>query len=458
MGNAIEEDPELGPPGPVFVDDFYYDYNFINFHEDLSYGPFEEPDPDLAGAGHWTPPPLSSPAEPPISTRLPASEAPGTEKEGALGESPAPWPSLSLPPPSEQTPGNPLVNFLPEEDAPARHPDLGLPSWPWPPASVSGTKTPAATWSLPGGEDSQSQTPAPRQRGTNELSELSQEEEEGGEEGGEGGEEGEALDHGGTSLPPGSRPMSPPLPSFSTTRTASSPGAGDPWTVGTVAWEPPLEGGLGPGDTELQPPVGRAPFPPPAALPATTGRDGPLEPGTPTPPAPWHLQTAAVPGTFLLSAPLGLEHTFWGMASGPGPMGQPEAPGSEVPPSPVLPPTPAQDGSANNSRAPEAQPLDPSLTQDLPPARNASWEVGNWSEVRGAGVHQDLADCFLFWKRLPSRCLGVLGFGNWQPLTPDQSYCPPCAPPGQSALSASCSYLSSKRGGQGAHLLVSGVP
>lgn len=248
--------------------------------------------------------------------------------------------------------------------------------------------------------------------------------------------------------------MSPPLPSFSTTRTSPSPGTGDPWTAGTVAWEPPLEGGLGPGDTELRPPVGRAPSPPPpAALPATTGGDGPLEQGTPTPPAPWHLQTAAVPGTFLLTAPPGLEHTFWGLASGPGPMGQPETPGSEVPPSPVL----AQDGSANNSRAPKAQPLDPSLTQVLPPATNASWEVGSWSEVRGAGVHQDLADRFLVWKRLPSRCLGVLGFGNWQPLTPDQSCCPPCAPRGSPPCQPHVP-IGAVRGWRGAHLLVSGVP
>ncbi|KAK2082156.1 A disintegrin and metalloproteinase with thrombospondin motifs 7 [Saguinus oedipus] len=57
MGNAIDKEAlELDPPGPVFVDDFYYDYNFINFHEDLSYGPFEEPNQDLAGTGDGMPP------------------------------------------------------------------------------------------------------------------------------------------------------------------------------------------------------------------------------------------------------------------------------------------------------------------------------------------------------------------------------------------------------------------
>uniref|UniRef100_A0A8C4M7T4 A disintegrin and metalloproteinase with thrombospondin motifs 7 n=1 Tax=Equus asinus asinus TaxID=83772 RepID=A0A8C4M7T4_EQUAS len=73
MGNALEEeDSAPGPLGPVFVDDFYYDYNFINFHEDLSYRPFEEPDPDLVGTEDWMPPPPSSPTEPPVGTPTPA--------------------------------------------------------------------------------------------------------------------------------------------------------------------------------------------------------------------------------------------------------------------------------------------------------------------------------------------------------------------------------------------------
>ncbi|XP_021536138.2 A disintegrin and metalloproteinase with thrombospondin motifs 7 [Neomonachus schauinslandi] len=370
MGNAIEEDPELGPPGPVFVDDFYYDYNFINFHEDLSYGPFEEPDPDLPGAGDWMPPPLSGP-EPPTGIPLPASEPPGTEKEVALGDgSPAPWPSragLSPALPSEQAPGNPLVNFLPEEDAPAGAPDLGLPSWPWSPASVGGMETPAAPGSqnrLPGGGTSQSRPPPPRWQGANELSE----------------DEEEALDPRATGLPQGPRPTLPPLPSLSTSRAPPSPDAGDLWTAGTVAWEPALEGGLGPVDTELWPPVGGAPSPPPppAALPVTWGRDSPPELGTPTPAAPWDLQTAAVPGTVLRTGPPGFEHMF--REPGPGPVGQRGAPGLEVPPSPAPLPTPARDGSANSSRVPEAQPLEPGLAKDLPPAGNATWEVGSWSE------------------------------------------------------------------------------
>lgn len=374
MGNAIEEDPELGPPGPVFVDDFYYDYNFINFHEDLSYGPFDEPDPDLAGAGDWTPPPLSSPAESPTGTPLPASEPPGTGKEGAMGDgSPAPWPSQagrSLASPSEQAPGDHLVNFLPEEDTPTGAPDLGFPSWTWPPASVGGMETPAAPGGqnrLPGAEDSWSRPHPPRWQAANELSE----------------DEEEDLDPRTTSLPQTPHPTSPPLPSVSTSRASPSPDTGDPWTVGTVAWEPALGGGQGPVDTKLWLPVGGAPSspPPPAALPAPWGGDSPLEPGTPTPSAPWDLQTAAVPGTFLPMPTPGLEHTtFWGLA--PGPVGQPEGPGSEAPPSPVLLPAPAWDSSANISRVPEAKPLDPGLAEDQPPAGNASWEVGSWSEVR----------------------------------------------------------------------------
>ncbi|XP_075063622.1 A disintegrin and metalloproteinase with thrombospondin motifs 7 isoform X2 [Mixophyes fleayi] len=38
-----------GKAGRAFVDDFYYDYNFINFHEDLTYDPLEEN--DIKGGG-----------------------------------------------------------------------------------------------------------------------------------------------------------------------------------------------------------------------------------------------------------------------------------------------------------------------------------------------------------------------------------------------------------------------
>ncbi|NWV24547.1 ATS7 metalloproteinase, partial [Origma solitaria] len=40
--NVITEEDFSARKGNIFVDDFYYDYNFINFHEDLSYYPFTE--------------------------------------------------------------------------------------------------------------------------------------------------------------------------------------------------------------------------------------------------------------------------------------------------------------------------------------------------------------------------------------------------------------------------------
>lgn len=53
--NILTEEDFSARKGNVFVDDFYYDYNFINFHEDLSYYPFteketkgEEPKPGLS--------------------------------------------------------------------------------------------------------------------------------------------------------------------------------------------------------------------------------------------------------------------------------------------------------------------------------------------------------------------------------------------------------------------------
>lgn len=379
MGNAIgDEDPELGPPGPMFVDDFYYDYNFINFHENLSYGPFEEPDADLAGTGDRMPPPLSSAAEPPVGTPMPTTEPSGPEDEGALGGwSPAPWPSQagrSPPPPSEQSPGNSLVNFLFEEDAPVGAPDLGLTSLPWPLTSVS-VETPAAPGSqnrLLGGGHSHSQPPPPWWERTNEVSEDSE----------------EAL---GRRAPQRPSPTLPPSSPISTSHSSPSPDTVELWTSGTLAWEPALEGGPGPVDGELWPTVGGAP--PTANLPDTQGTDSALEPGTATLPTPGlalqDLQTLAMPGTFLLKAPTSLGHAPWVTALSLGPLGQPESPSPETPLSPVLLSIPAQDSPANSSRAPG--PLDPSPAEegppvDLLPVRNASWQVGNWSEASGAGV------------------------------------------------------------------------
>lgn len=385
MGNAIEEEGrELGLPGPVFVDDFYYDYNFINFHEDLSYGPVEDPDSDLVGTGDWRPPPPSTAAEPPTGTPIPLTEPPGTQDEGALGDgSPTPSPSQagrSPPPPSEQTPGNSLVNFLPEEDAPIGTPNLGLPSLPWPPTSVS-MEAPAAPGSqnqFLGAEDSQSLPPAPRWERTNEVS-----------------DDEEALGRGDPHPPQRPSPTSPSPSSAGTTHSSSSPRTVELWTSGMVAWEPALEGGLGPLDSELWPTMrGALPLPPPTAtLPDTQGTDSPLELGTATlstpGPALQDLQTLAMPGTFLLMAPTGLGHMPWVTPQSLGPLGQPDPPSSKMSPSPGLLSTPAQDSPANSSRAPgplDASPVEEGFPVNLLPARNASWEVGNWSQASAAAV------------------------------------------------------------------------
>lgn len=263
--NAIGEDgPGLGPPGPALVDDFYYDYNFIRFHENLSQDEDEEPGPDPMGPGD-----------------RPASPLPGSGPD----EPPAPGPSRAgphLPPLSGQTPWDPLLNFLPEGDAPTGTPAPGLPSSPWPPASVG------ATPATPGGQEESpapSQPPRPRWESTNEVPE----------------DEDGALGPPGLPLP--GIPESPPLSS-----THPSPR---------------------PDSEELWPPVAAAP--PAASLPGA-------QPG----PAPRDLQTPAVPGD--------------------------REPGG-------TPLSPAGDSPSDSSRGP----LGP------PPTRNASWEVGDWSQASVGG-------------------------------------------------------------------------
>ena len=95
-------------------------------------------------------------------------------------------------------------------------------------------------------------------------------------------------------------------------------------------------------------------------------------------------------------APTGLGHMPWVTPQSLGPLGQPEPPSSKMLPSPGLLSTPAQDSPANSSRAPG--PLDPSPVEegfpvDLLPARNASWEVGNWSQASAAGVRAGRCVC-----------------------------------------------------------------
>ncbi|XP_027266763.1 A disintegrin and metalloproteinase with thrombospondin motifs 7 isoform X1 [Cricetulus griseus] len=387
ISNAIdEEDLEPGPPGPVFVDDFYYDYNFINFHEDLSYGSFEEPHSDLVDTGGWTAPPHIRLTEPPSDTPVPTAGTPGVKEDGVQGGW-SPSPSLSQDshsPPVflEQTPVNPLANFLSEEDMLMGTPEVGLPSLPWPPASADDMVTPVD----PGNpdellvrEDRQGQPPTP----WSDRNKASKDE--------------DTLGH---TLPAPAQipiPTQPPSPSISTTQVSHGPDMVEVWTGGPVAWDSVLEGDL--KHSEQWPTIEAAPplLPPMATVPGIWDRDSPLEPGTPTFSTPGlgsqNPKTVALPGTLFLTAPTDL--------SSLGPVGQPQPTNPEGTLSPVLLPRPAQETHNNSSKFPEAQPLQPSLVEDGSPtdplpAKNASWQVGNWSQCSttcGLGATWRLVRC-----------------------------------------------------------------
>lgn len=386
ISNAIdEEDLELDPPGPVFVDDFYYDYNFINFHEDLSYGSFEESHSDLVDIGGQTVPPHIRPTEPPSDSPVPTAGAPGAEEEGIQGSwSPSPLLSeASHSPPVllENTPVNPLANFLTEEESPIGAPELGLPSVSWPPASVDGMVTSVA----PGNpdellvrEDTQSQPSTP----WSDRNKLSK--------------DGNPLGPTSPALPKSPFPTQPSSPSNSTTQASLSPDAVEVSTGWNVALDPVLEADLKPVHGELRPTVEMAspPLPSMAIVPGVWGRESPLEPGTSTSSTPGlssqNLKTLTVPGTFLLTAP-----------TDPGLLDQIQTPHTEGTQSPGLLPRPAQETQTNSSKDPAVQPLQPSLVEDgaptdLLPAKNASWQVGNWSQCSttcGLGAIWRLVRC-----------------------------------------------------------------
>lgn len=371
ISNAIDE-ADLGPdrPGPVLVDDFYYDYNFINFHEDLSYGPFEESHPDLIDTGNWIVPAPIRPTESPSHTPVPTAGTPEAKEEGVQG-SWSPSPSLSQAshsPPvfTEQTPGSPLANSLSEEDTPVGGPELELPSLPW---SLDDMVTPVAPENpdeLLLKEDEQGQLPTP----WSDRNKVSKDE--------------NTLGHTSPPLPQSPSLTQPSSPSISTTQASSSPTAVEVWTEGTVTSEPVVEDGLTPVHGELGPTVEVAPPRPPpmATVPGISDRDSPPEPGTPTFSTPGvgsqNLKTLALPGTFLSTEPTDLRSR--------GPLGQPQPPNPEGTLSPELLPGPAQETQNNSSKDAEVQPLQPSLVEDsFPadslPAKNATWQVGNWSQV-----------------------------------------------------------------------------
>ncbi|NWI39330.1 ATS7 metalloproteinase, partial [Picathartes gymnocephalus] len=106
--NVITEEDFSARKGNVFVDDFYYDYNFINFHEDLSYYPFteketkgEEPKPELS------PDDMEGPWELPTEALL------TTERGGESQEHPGAEENTSAPVDEQETePGDLATNDL----------------------------------------------------------------------------------------------------------------------------------------------------------------------------------------------------------------------------------------------------------------------------------------------------------------------------------------------------------
>ncbi|XP_005393493.2 PREDICTED: A disintegrin and metalloproteinase with thrombospondin motifs 7 isoform X5 [Chinchilla lanigera] len=246
ISNRIED---LSPPGPQWVDDFYYDYNFITFHEDLSYGSLEEPSPGLVGTVEPMPPTQSSPAK--------LSMEPPRAKEGAEQEA-----DHLPPPPLQKFPGSPVVPSLPEEDAPMGAPDLGLP------ISVKSTETPTTpvgSDELLVREDSQTRPPPPQWDGANDISKDSEE------------TAGRRAPH----LPQGPIPMQPPWPPVHPTPIFPDPDV----LLGmrTTSWDPVPESDP---HNEVWPTAGVAVSSPPPTtpVPRTWEQDSPLTVMEPVPP------------------------------------------------------------------------------------------------------------------------------------------------------------------------------
>ncbi|XP_031812624.1 A disintegrin and metalloproteinase with thrombospondin motifs 7 [Sarcophilus harrisii] len=136
--NVITEEdfPASDKKGNVFVDDFYYDYNFINFHEDLSSIPFEDHDRPSEGVGgdsngrprDWgtsdeTPlaAPPSSEGEDQGASESPTQPTPAQEEvvktngQPSVDFPPEPLPSTAAPTPSSPSQGEKGQSVLPED-------------------------------------------------------------------------------------------------------------------------------------------------------------------------------------------------------------------------------------------------------------------------------------------------------------------------------------------------------
>lgn len=262
-------------------------------------------------------------------------------------------------------------------------PEVGLPSLPWPPASADGMVTPVAPENpdeLLVREDRQDQSPTPWSN----RNKVSKDE--------------DTLGHTSPALPHSPTSTQPSSSYISTNQASPGPDMVEEWTEGPVAWDPVSEGDLKPMHGEQWPTVEVAPplLPSLATVPSIWDRDSPMEPGTPTFSAPelgsQNSITLALPGTSLWTAPTDL--------SSPGP-GQPQPPNPEGTLSSVLLPRPVQETYTNSSKDPEVWPLQPSPVEDVSPtdplpAKNATWQVGNWSQCSttcGLGATWRLVRC-----------------------------------------------------------------
>ncbi|XP_010139092.1 PREDICTED: A disintegrin and metalloproteinase with thrombospondin motifs 7-like, partial [Buceros rhinoceros silvestris] len=128
--NIITEEDFSAKKGNIFVDDFYYDYNFINFHEDLSYYPFTEK--ETKGEGH-TPELSANDVE--GSREMPADVLHTVKPGGGVSEdhlvTSEANASSPVPGEGETEPGGLAVNDLSAvpEDAGAAAPEYAIPDF-----------------------------------------------------------------------------------------------------------------------------------------------------------------------------------------------------------------------------------------------------------------------------------------------------------------------------------------
>ncbi|NWT29652.1 ATS7 metalloproteinase, partial [Cardinalis cardinalis] len=418
--NVITEEDFSARKGNVFVDDFYYDYNFINFHEDLSYYPFtekeskgEEPKAELGTDG--TEGPWELPTEALLSTGL------GGESQGQPG-------------PEEEHTAAPVHGRDPEPGAAARNDLLSTA-----PGDV-GSATPAyTTAAFLGEEEEEDAVPVPRSEHPpptqSSVSPVSPDPANRGQAGPwdepQGAVPGRSSLGRGVPAPRGPHPAgqshgmeradlalpTPQAPGWEVAGRAGSPHpAPGPPPVGQGGHQPELHGPTAhpstPSAATTAPPVSLSPAMagPATQLPSSGLRQqAGLGPAMPTAPA--HGPAAHTAGAPREGGTEGVDPSPWAPPETPTRDPSPWAlPGTSVrDPSPWAPPgTPTGDpspwappgtpaSSDGGQELSQPTPLPPPLWEKmleeeeeeealLPPSPPAaatakpSWEVGNWSE------------------------------------------------------------------------------